>query len=74
VSWAAPYDNEDTITAYQIQLRQADSLTFTEVVAECDGSQASIITTRECSILLTTLRATPFSLPFNNLIVAQVRA
>jgi hypothetical protein len=42
ISWAAAFDNYETIDAYQILIKQADG-TFTESLAECDGSDTLIL-------------------------------
>ena len=40
----------------------------------CDGSQLAIVQNLSCSIPLTTLRASPFSLVFQDTVFVKVRA
>ena len=53
---------------------QTSASTYVEASGLCDGTQAAIITSRACEIPLTILRAAPFSLPFDALILAKVSA
>jgi len=73
ITWSKPYNNEDTITAYMVQIRKVDGETYQES-AECDASTTAIINARTCTVLIKTLRAGPYELQFNNLIVARVKA
>ena len=73
ISWDEPVDNYDTITAYLIELRQSDYVTFTES-AECDGSANAVVVARECSVLMETLRSEPYSLGLDEFVVARVKA
>jgi hypothetical protein len=43
ISWTAPYDNEDTITKYKIEIRAINGLDFYEDVLDCDGTNAIVI-------------------------------
>ena len=49
-------------------------MAYSEILAECDGSDNTIITNRECDVSLQSLRAPPFILGFNDFIVARVNA
>jgi hypothetical protein len=61
ISWPKPEINGDEIDEYQVLIKQKDG-TFAEQEVYCDGSQPAIITSRQCEIPLTVLRAAPFSL------------
>jgi hypothetical protein len=71
ISWDYPDDSADTIIQYSIQIRQSDGLTFTETV-ECDGSNTLVVSSRSCLVNLSTLRAAPYSLAFDDYIVASI--
>ena len=73
INWDAPFDNYDTITAYLIELRHSDLLSFTESV-ECDGSDSTVVANLECSVLISTLRDSPYSLVLDDFVVARVKA
>lgn len=73
LSWDPAYDNSEPVDAYQILIRQSDD-SYTELVAECDGSQDPVLTQLYCSVILSTLRDAPYSLQFDNLVVARIRA
>jgi hypothetical protein len=70
----APYNGGSTITSYTIEVRQSDGLTFSEYLATCDGSGSAIVSGLECTILVSVLRAAPYSLSWGDLIYARVAA
>lgn len=43
ISWTQPYNGGSAITAYTIQIRQSDGVTFSEELTSCDGSDSTII-------------------------------
>ena len=49
VTWDAPFENYDTITAYLVELRHKDFISFSSS-GECDGSITSVVDNRECTI------------------------
>lgn len=61
LTWSAPDSNQETITKYEILIRKYDG-TFAEESTNCNGTQSAIVTALKCTIPLTTLRASPFSL------------
>lgn len=73
VSWTAPVDNGAIISSYQILLRQGD-LTFVEELNDCDGNDATITSSTECTIPISTFTSAPFSLNFADSVVAKVYA
>jgi hypothetical protein len=75
-TWIAPSYNGGTnviITSYRVKFMQSNGI-FTEIPAECDGTQASVITALQCQVHMTTLLAAPFNLAEGNLIVVSVEA
>lgn len=48
VTWDLPDYRGSPITSYVITFRESDLLTYTEYLPTCDGSLASIYTTRTC--------------------------
>ena len=73
ISWTAPSDNSDPITSYKILIRESDGITYSEDTTNCDGSDSTIRTNRECFVPLTTLRGA-FGLAYGDLVVARARA
>lgn len=73
VTWQEPDDNESPITAYFIEIRHSDGITFSEA-SECIGSDPLILSNLECFIPLTTLRTSPYDLVYGDYVVARVRA
>jgi hypothetical protein len=43
ISWTAPDHNSDAITSYEIRIREADGVVYSESAATCDGSDATIL-------------------------------
>ena len=74
VTWATPVTNGSPITAYKVYIRQQDQLTYTLESTECDGTDATVISSTTCEILLTTLIVAPFSLELNESIYAKIVA
>ena len=73
VSWTAPSDNGSTITSYTIKIKHNDS-SFSTELTNCDGSDATIKATTQCTIPVTTLQASPYSLPDLSTVKATVLA
>jgi hypothetical protein len=71
VSWNAPGNGGSPITGYTVSLRWSDSSTYSTVLSHCDMS-ASITTT--CTIPVSVLRASPFSLNWGTSVYAKVIA
>jgi hypothetical protein len=49
-------------------------LTYSVDLTNCDGTSATIVSTRTCSVPITSLMASPFSLPWGSSVVATVSA
>jgi hypothetical protein len=73
ITWTEPENSAAPIIAYSIVILQADGA-FAEETTDCDGADPTILAALECSIPLTTLRATPFDLTYGTLIQARVSA
>lgn len=61
LSWTAPDDNHDTITAYRVLILQKDG-GYSEELTHCNGADASVIAATACSVPILVLRAGPYSL------------
>ena len=66
VIWSGPTTNGSPITSYKIFILQNDQLTYTQESVDCNGSDAAVVSNRECNIQLTTLLASPYSLVLND--------
>lgn len=55
-------------------IRQSDGSTYTEETNYCDASTATIIADKYCLVPMTVLRASPYSLSYGTLVVAEVQA
>jgi large repetitive protein len=74
ISWTAPADNGEAITAYEVLVLESDGTTFTEESTSCDGSDSAVVAALSCTIPLATLRASPYSLTLGELVRVKVRA
>jgi hypothetical protein len=50
------------IHAYRFYFRQKDGVTYTEENVECIGTDVQVVTARQCSMQLATLKTAPFAL------------
>jgi hypothetical protein len=62
VSWSDPVANGQAIHAYRFYVLQSDGVTYTEETTDCDGTNASVVSNRQCTIALLTLKSSPYSL------------
>jgi len=74
IAWAAPDNGGNPIIAYSILIRQNDDSTFSAETSYCDGSSPTVVSNRYCDIPFATLRAAPFSLELDDLVIARVSA
>lgn len=73
ISWSLPNTNGAGIEEYVILIKQADG-DFTEETTYCAGAQPAIVDERACEVPLSVLRDTPYSLLYNDVVVATVRS
>lgn len=73
IEWVAPNDLGSSITAYNIYIKKSDG-TFSLELNDCDGTDTTIISDTACTILVSTLINTPFSLAWGSDIYAEVVA
>ncbi len=73
ISWAKPYENSETIDAYKILILQTNGV-YSELMDHCNGSNDVIILQKYCDIPMLNLRALPYSLSQNALVVAKASA
>ena len=59
ISWTAPDNGGSPITGYTVKIRQSDATTFSVHYASCDMSAS---TATSCTVPVSALRASPFSL------------
>ena len=73
ISWSAPNANSETIDAYEILIRKDDGSTF-EATSSCDGSSATVVSSRTCVVSMNTLLWSEYLLDLNDLVVVKGRA
>lgn len=74
ISWDAPYNGGSDITSYQIFIGESDESTFTYESSMCDGSDASIVSSRSCLIPNIQFTYAPFSLSWGDDVYAKIVA
>jgi hypothetical protein len=72
IIWSEPITNGSPITAYRIYVQDHGSTTFTEETVECVGTNSATVSSRDCSISLATLSASPYLLELNESINAKI--
>jgi hypothetical protein len=72
LAWNAPVDNGATVTAYRIFIVQHDGVTYSEETVQCVGTDPTLVSTRECVVPLTLLRAAPYSLVLDDEIYIKI--
>lgn len=70
ISWVAPFNNGLTITKYTVQIKKKDGSWANAPTSECDGANAVIVANTRCSVLMSTLRSSSFSLALNDQVLA----
>lgn len=71
ISWTAPTSNGASITAYKILIAQSDGSAYTETTAYCDGTDPQIISDLKCSVPMTVLTSSPYSLTYGTLVAVK---
>lgn len=61
------------MTSYQVLIQKSDG-SFGQDTVNCDGSQNSIVTNRQCTIPMTTLMQSPFGLSQGSNVIAKITA
>lgn len=74
ISWNVPSNGGSPITRYTIKVRKSDGVTYTEDSTNCDGSNTSILASSTCSIPISTLRTSPYSLAWGDSVYVIVTA
>lgn len=74
IDWSEPTINGASITSYTITIRQSDGTTYTEDATNCNGSNATIMSNTECTVPISTLQASPYSLSQSDSVYAKVLA
>jgi hypothetical protein len=74
ISWSLPSTNGSPIESYTITIRQSNGSTYSEQLKYCNGSNASIISARSCTIPTVVLTSAPFSLTSGSGVYAKVVA
>lgn len=60
--WSAPDNGGSPITAYSVNIRTSDGLTYIEDTVNCDGSSSTIVAEATCSVPTSVLLSAPFNL------------
>lgn len=71
ITWVAPSDNQDAITAYIVKILKSDG-SYLEDVTVCDGTAQ--IVGKVCTVSMAILRASPYSLGYGDTVQAIVAA
>lgn len=74
ISWTAPDDNFESVTSYSLQVLDNTGLQYHDANSYCTEDAATILANRLCTISMAELRAAPFSLTFNKVVVARVKS
>ena len=72
IVWTKPANNSVTIDAYRILINQTNAV-FSEELVDCNGASPTIVSQLYCLIPMTTLRAAPYSLTFQNPVQVQIQ-
>jgi hypothetical protein len=72
ILWSEPITNGSPITAYRIYIRESDLTTFTEETVDCDGTDSEVVSGKTCSVNLSTLVSSPYSLVENDSVVVKI--
>ena len=73
VSWSIPVANFADISSYDLMIMNHNSA-FTEATSYCHEDATTILASQTCTISLLTLRAAPFSLTYNQVVIAIVNS
>jgi len=73
IDWTAPPDGGSPITGYVLTIRKSDG-DYAEETVNCDGSDSSIIAATQCTVPVSVLLASPYSLSWGNQVYTIVTA
>jgi len=73
ITWTAPDERGDTITAYLIEIANKAGDSWTTHTS-CDGSSPSVIEALRCVVPMSALTEVPFNYVFDDLVVVRVSA
>ena len=73
ISWTPPSSNGSPIIAYRIKIRQSNG-TMLENTIDCNGTNSNIISNSSCSIPMTSLINSPYSLTLGSIVIVTVEA
>lgn len=74
VTWVAPASNFKTITTYTVEIQNAAGTLYLADTTHCDGTSAEVVASLYCDIPVSVLRAPPYNLLIQYLVIAHVRA
>ncbi len=74
ITWQEPVSYGNTaVISYTIQIRKSDNVTFSETT-ECNGALPSVRDSHKCTVLISTLTSSAFSLAWGEPVYAKVLA
>ena len=71
ITWTAPFDQGSAITGYRVYIQHADGIAYSEDLTDCNRLTTPSLT---CTVPVTTLVTTPFSIAWGNSVYAKVVA
>ena len=74
INWdETPNDRASAVVAYRIKVKSKSNIAYEDQV-NCYGADSSIVSSRSCSIPMTTLTGDPFYLEEGDLVVAVIES
>jgi hypothetical protein len=75
ITWSLPSnDGSETIISYLIEIETSSLGTYSTETFSCDGSNAAYVSAKTCTIPMTALTASPFTLAFDDLVTIRAKA
>jgi hypothetical protein len=74
VSWQLTNTNGSPVTNFKVHIKENSSDTYTLEAADCDGTQASVISAMSCIVTDTVFTAAPYSYTTGSQIYVKVSA
>lgn len=74
ITWQAPANNGDNIIRYTILIRDFNGITYNTQLTYCNGSNPAIVAATTCSIPVSVLLASPFSLTWGTDVYVKIIA